>query len=124
MRLIISADVFKAVSKVDLGLFKFFNQSSSTGLETSQIFVSGYSLRATPSTTTIVFCNNRSGGWVAMLNFSVISNNWANKLPPEISFIDCPNIGSPTERNAWANSSFEASRGTKPAWKWTSATFM
>jgi len=35
-----------------------------------------------------------------MLNFSVISNNWANKLPPEISLIDCPNMGSPTDLKA------------------------
>ena len=48
MRLIISADVVIAVSIVDLGPFKFFNQFSKTGLETSQIFVSGYSFLATP----------------------------------------------------------------------------
>ena len=66
----------------------FFSQSSKkTGLETSQILVSGYSFLATPSTTTIVFCNSSKGGWVAMLNFSVISKSWANKFPPDIFLI-------------------------------------
>ena len=122
--LIISVEVLIAVSKVDFGPLILFNQSSSTGLETSQMFVSGYNLLATPSTTTMVFCNRRRGVCVGILNLSVISNNWANKFPPEISLIDWPKIGSPTDLNAWANSSLDASWGTKPAWKWTSATLL
>ena len=39
IRLIISADVFKAVSIVDLGLFMFFNQFSKTGLDLSLIHI-------------------------------------------------------------------------------------
>ena len=43
--MIISAEVFKALLIVDFGLLTFFNQFSNTGLETSQIFVSGNSFR-------------------------------------------------------------------------------
>jgi len=66
---------------------------------------------------TIVFCNSKSGVCVGILNFSVISKSWANRFPPEISFIDCPKIGSPTDLKACANSSLEALCGIKPASK-------
>ena len=57
----------------------------------------------------------RTGLDASNRDLSVISNSCANKLPPEMSLIDCPNIGSPTDLNAWANSSLDASWGTKPA---------
>ena len=82
------------------GLLVFLIHPSKTGFETSLIFVSGYSFLATPSTTTIVFWRSKSWGCVDILNFSVISNNCASKLPPEISLIVWPKIGSPTDLNA------------------------
>ena len=51
-------DVFSIVSLIVFnGSFVSFNQFSKTGFEVVQIFVSGLSCLATPSTTTIVFCN-------------------------------------------------------------------
>ena len=45
---------------LNIGSFVSLSQFSRTGFDVVQIFVSGLSFLATPSTTTIVFCNIRS----------------------------------------------------------------
>ena len=49
--------LFKVSVIVFIGSFVSLNQFSSTGLDVVHIFVLGFNFLATPSTTTIVFCN-------------------------------------------------------------------
>ena len=82
----------------------------------------GFSVRATPSTTTMVFCSSRSCGWVCMLNCAVTSNSWVRSRAMEISFAARSMIGSPMARIACAKTAGSWSRGTYPASKCTSLT--
>jgi hypothetical protein len=61
---------------------------------------------------------------LAVQYFSVTSKSCFNNFPPEISFTDCPKIGSPIDLNACAKSLTGTSLGTRPATKCTSATFL
>ena len=61
--------------------------------------------RATPSTTTMVFCSSSSSGRVRMSNSPVTSNSSVSSFAIEISSAVRLWIGSPMARIAWANSS-------------------
>ena len=53
----------------------------------------GLSVRATPSTTTMVFCSSTSSGRVAMSNSSVTSKSRVSSLDMEMVSADWPWIG-------------------------------
>ena len=72
----------------------------------------GSSVRATPSTTTIVFCSMTSSVRVSMSNRAVISNSRVSSLAMEIWSAVRSWIGSPMARMAWAKSSTECRPGT------------
>ena len=65
----------------------------------------GSSLRATPSTTTIVFCSITSSTRVDMSNSAVTSNSSVSSFAIEIWSAVREWIGSPIARIAWAKSS-------------------
>ena len=62
----------------------------------------GSSVRATPSTTTMVFCSRTSSGRVSMSNSSVTSNSSVSSLAIEMVSAGWPWIGSPMARIACA----------------------
>ena len=72
----------------------------------------GSSVRATPSTTTMVFCSSSSSGRVRMSNRPVTSNSSINSLAIEMSSAVRLWIGSPMARIACAKLSTEWWRGT------------
>ena len=73
---------------------------------------SGSSVRATPSTTTIVFCSMTSSVRVRMSKRSVISKRSVSSFAIEISSARRSWIGSPMARIACAKSSTEWCGGT------------
>ena len=77
-------------------------QRSTTGRAASQMSKSGSRPRATPSTTTMVFCSSTSCGWACMSKRRVVSNNCSSSRAIETSRALRPKIGSPMARNAWA----------------------
>ncbi len=62
----------------------------------------GSSVRATPSTTTMVFCRSTSSGRVCMSKSSVTSNSSVRSRAIEMVSAGWPWIGSPMARIAWA----------------------
>ena len=94
----------------------------TTGRDVSHMFIAGFRLRPTPSTTTMVRCSRISSVRVSIPKRSVTSNRCASSRAIEIRVASWPKIGSPTERSAWAKASVSRSRGTYPASKCTSAT--
>ena len=78
---------------------------ATTGSDAAHMSKSGSSVRATPSTTTIVFCTSSSSGRVCMSKSSVTSKSRVSSWAIEISLACWPWIGSPIARSAWAKSS-------------------
>ena len=72
----------------------------------------GSSVRATPSTTTIVFCKSTSSTRVSMSNSSVTSNSSVSRRAMEIVSAGWPWIGSPIARIAWAKAATSCLAGT------------
>ena len=60
-------------------------QRSATGRAASQMSKSGSRPRATPSTTTMVFCSSTSCGWACMSKRRVVSNNCPSSRAIETS---------------------------------------
>ena len=81
--------------------------SRTTGSEVVHMSSRGSRLRATPSTTTMVFCSITSSVRVAMSNRDVISNSSVSSFAIEISSARRSWIGSPMARIACAKSSTE-----------------
>ena len=67
-------------------------------------------MRATPSTTTMVFCSSSSCGWVGMSNWPVTSNSCVSSAAMEMSSAVRSISGSPIARSAWANCPVMGSR--------------
>ena len=86
--------------------------SPTTGSAVLHMSSLGSIERATPSTTTMVFCNSNNSGRVRMSKMPVTSNNSANRRAIEISSAVRLWIGSPMARIAWAKFSTEWWRGT------------
>ena len=74
---------------------------------------SGSRLRATPSTTTIVFCSSTSCGCICMSKRRVVSNNCCSSFAIDTSRTVRPKIGSPMARRACANVSMGCVCGHK-----------
>ncbi len=72
----------------------------------------GSSVRATPSTTTMVFCSSTSSVRVCMSKRSVTSNSSVSSRAMEMVSAGWPWIGSPMARIAWAKASTLCVRGT------------
>ena len=81
--------------------------SRTTGSDTVHMSSLGSSERATPSTTTMVFCSSSSSGRVRMSNRPVTSNSIISSFAIEISSAARLWIGSPMARIAWAKFSTE-----------------
>ena len=84
----------------------------TTGSATVQMSSLGSKLRATPSTTTMVFCNRISSGRVCMSNNAVTSSSSDSSFAMEISSAMRLWIGSPMARMACAKFSTEWCDGT------------
>ena len=80
-------------------------QVRTTGSAVSHMSSRGSSVRATPSTTTMVFCSITSSTRVRMSNSAVISNSSVSSLAIEIWSAVREWIGSPIARIACAKSS-------------------
>ena len=81
--------------------------SRTTGSAVVQMSSLGSKLRATPSTTTMVFCSRISSGRVRMSNRPVTSNSSVSSRAIEISSAVRLWIGSPMARIACAKFSTE-----------------
>ena len=77
----------------------------TTGSAVDQRLRRGSSLRATPSTTTMVFCSITSSGRVCMSKRAVISKSRVSSFAMEIWSARREWMGSPMARTAWAKSS-------------------
>src|SRR5689334_12257238 len=86
--------------------------SRTTGSDTVHMSSFGLSERATPSTTTMVFCSSSSSGRVRISNIPVTSNSSIKSFAIEISSAGRLWIGSPMARIAWAKFSTEWCEGT------------
>ncbi|MCY1239198.1 hypothetical protein D9M72_519790 [compost metagenome] len=74
----------------------------TTGSEAFHMLKRGLSVRATPSTTTMVFCSITSSGRVCMSKSSVTSKSSVKSFAIEMVSAGWPWIGSPIARIAWA----------------------
>ena len=87
-------------------------QSPTTGSAVFHMLKAGSSVRATPSTTTMVFCSSTSSGRVCMSNSSVTSNSSVSSRAIEMVSAGWPWIGSPIARIAWAKAATSCVDGT------------
>ena len=76
--------------------------SRTTGSAVVHMSSFGSSVRATPSTTTMVFCSSSSSGRVRMSNSAVTSNSRVSSFAIEMSSAGRLWIGSPMARIACA----------------------